>query len=253
MAASVACAPAIVRPAAPLQRGADALLVLPGFGYSRSGARALRALAPVMARDGIDLFVPSYVTRSGLADSRTTLERFIRDKRLDRYQRLHVFAFIAGGWTLNPLADRLPNLATIVYDRSPFQERAPLIAADDLRLLAWIRYGATIFDVARTPYVPLDAPNVKVALMIESTPTTSIKRHGKQALAYGPFEFDCDAFAQRYDDCLYLPLNHDQLYQRFAGVWPDVRTFIRTGQFDRNAPRRPPADPLAWSREQHER
>jgi hypothetical protein len=246
---STACAPAIVRPAAsPARPNADALLVLPGFGYGPAGGRAFRALAAAMAAEGIDLYVPAYVTRSGLADTRAKLERFIRDKRLNQYQRLHVFAYIAGGWTLNPLADRLPNLATVIYDRSPFQERAPRIAADDLRLLAWLRYGRTVFDVARTPYVPFAAPNVNVALMIESAPTSFIKRHEKEALRYGPFEFACDAFGQRYDDCLYLPLNHDQMYEQFADVWPDVLAFIRTGRFDRNAQRTPPADPLAWSR-----
>jgi hypothetical protein len=56
---------------------ADALLVLTGFGYGRAGRKALRA-------------------RSGLVASRTKLERFIREQRLDRYERLHVFAFIAG-------------------------------------------------------------------------------------------------------------------------------------------------------------
>ena len=249
IATSMACAPSIGKPAAsPARPNADALLVLPGFGYSRTGARVFQALAQTMSGEGIDLYVPVYITRSGLADSRAKLERFMRDTRLDRYQRLHVFAFIAGGWTLNPLADRLPNLATVIYDRSPFQERAPRIAADDLRLLAWMRYGMTVFDVARTPYVPLAAANVRVGLMIESTPTSFIRRHEKQARAYGSFDFDCDAFAQRYDDCLYLPLNHDELYERFTDTWPEVLAFIRTGRFDQRAQRTPPADPLAWSR-----
>ena len=50
-----------------------------------------------------------------------------RENHLDRYRRVHVFAFIAGGWTFNPFgeAGTLPNLSTIVYDRSPYQERAP--------------------------------------------------------------------------------------------------------------------------------
>jgi hypothetical protein len=78
-----------------------------------------------MAREGVELYVPTYISRSGLTESRAKLQRFIRDHRLDRYDRLHVFAFIAGAWTLNPLVEArgLPNLATVVYDRSPFQER----------------------------------------------------------------------------------------------------------------------------------
>ena len=142
---------------APSKPGADALLVLPGFGYSRDGEKALRALAPSIAAEGVDLYVPTYISRGGLDDSRANLQRFIREHRLDQYERLHVFAFIAGAWTLNPLAEghTLPNLATVVYDRSPFQERAPRIAAEKLRLLTWMRYGSPVLELARTPYPPL--------------------------------------------------------------------------------------------------
>jgi hypothetical protein len=232
---------------------ADALLVLTGFGYGRAGKRALRSLAPTIAAEGIDVYVPTYVTRSGLAASRATLERFTRENRLDRYERLHVFAFIAGAWTLNPLLDRiaLPNLATVVYDRSPFQERAPRIAAARFRVPAWVLYGSILFDVAKTPYPPLNAPAVKVGLIVESTPTSFIRRYENAARAHGPFQFECAALGQRHDDCLYLPLNHDEIYARFAEVWPELLSFIRTGRFSGAANRTPPAgDPFARRKSQ---
>ena len=240
-----ACAGPLVRPSlSPAPPKRDALLVLPGFGYGRTGGHAFRALTASIAREGIDLYVPVYVTRSGLADSRAKLARFIRDSRLDRYERVHVFAFLAGGWTLNPLVDRdaLPNLASVIYDRSPFQERAPKIAATRLPTLAWLRYGSTVFDVARTPYQALGSPGVKVALMVETVPTGFIKRYADAARLDGPFDFDCGAFGQRYDDCLYLPLSHNDVYARFADVWPEIGTFIRTGRFSDAADRTPPID-----------
>jgi hypothetical protein len=173
LAASAACAGTLrPRPLSP-NPNEDALLVLPGFGYGRAGTHALRALAPVMSREGIDLYVPDYLTRNGLASSRARLERFIKDNNLARYRRLHVFAFIAGAWTINPLIEerKLPNLAGVVYDRSPLQERAPAVAVDRLRLLAWLRYGSTIFDVARTRYQPVALPGVRVGLLVETMPT----------------------------------------------------------------------------------
>jgi len=239
------CAGPIVRPSiSPATPNRDALLVLPGFGYGRAGEKALRSLAASMAREGVDLYVPTYVTRSGLASSRAKLERFIRDNRLDRYERLHVFAFLAGGWTLNPLIERqpLPNLATVIYDRSPFQERAPRIATTRLHFLTWLRYGSTVFDVARTPYRPFESPEVKVALMVETAPTSFIRRYADAAREDGPFAFGCGSFLQRYDDCLYLPLNHNEVYARFAEVWPEVNTFIRRGRFSDAASRMPPVD-----------
>jgi hypothetical protein len=247
-----ACASAVVTPSpSPAKPRSDALLVLAGFGYSRAGEKTLRSLAASMASEGLDLYVPTYVSRAGLIESRAKLQRFIRDHRLDRYDRLHVFAFIAGAWTLNPFVGTqgLPNLATVVYDRSPLQERAPRIAAEKLRFLTWVRYGSPVFDVAKTPYTPLTTPEVKVALMVETTPTSFIERYEKTVRDYGPFRFECDAFMQRYDDCLYLPMNHDELYVRFAEVWPELLAFIRTGRFTSTANRTPPTgDPLAGDR-----
>ena len=246
------CTSAVIgRPASPTAAATDAVLILPGFGYGRAGEHVFQALAPPLARAGMDLFVPAYISRAGLVDSRARLQHFIREHRLDRYERLHVFAFIAGGWTLNPAIEtqRLPNLATVVYDRSPLQERAPRIADEHLHFLTWVRYGSPVFDVAHTPYPPLTAPNVKVGLMVETLPTAFIKGHEQAARSYGPLRFDCDAFTQRRDDCLYLPMNHDELYVRFAEVWPEMLTFIRTGRFTSGANRTPPSgDPLADSR-----
>jgi hypothetical protein len=243
--ATCACANALVRPATlPGRPAAEALLVLPGFGYGRGGEQAFRELSKTIAADGFDLYLPTYVSRGGLDESRTRLRRFIRDQRLDRYERVHVFAFIAGGWTFNPLAERdaPPNLATIVYDRSPYQERAPRIALDDLRFLTWLRYGGVVFDVARTPYEPLTIPGVQVGIVVETKPTRFIRRHANAARRQGPYEFACDRLGQRHDDCVYVALDHHELYRRFAEVWPEVRSFIRTGRFSRSANRLPPVE-----------
>ena len=240
---SVACASAIIAPAvAPSRPPSDALLVLPGFGYSRAGEHAFRSLAPAMAAEGVDLYLPTFVSRSGLDESRERLRRYVRENGLGRYERVHVFAFIAGGWTFNPLAENgfLPNLSTVVYDRSPYQERAPAIAQEKLRFLTWLRYGPVVFDVAGTRYTPLTVPGVRVGLLVETEPTSFIRRFAKAAERQGPYEFECGAFGQHYDDCLYLAMSHDELYLRFAEVWPEVRSLISTGRFTSSANRTPP-------------
>jgi hypothetical protein len=246
-ACSAACAGMVIRPA-PEKPAAEALLVLPGFGYGSRGEKALESLAPSMAAVGMDLFVPNYISRRGLTESRANLQRFIRDNRLDRYERVHVFAFLAGGWTFNPLAEaRTLRLATVVYDRSPFQERAPRIAVERLRFLTWLRYGSPVADVAKTPYPALTVPHARVALMVETKPTSFIKRFSSTADSYGPYRFECESFAQRYDDCLYLPMAHDDVYVRFAEIWPELLAFIRTGRFTSAASRTPPAVDSAGS------
>ena len=237
-----ACAGSVRPVLSPTRAKTDALLILPGLGYNRAAERTFRSLAPVLAAEGIDVYVADYLTRSGLSHSRDRLQHFIGDNRLDRYQRVHVFAFIAGAWTLNPLLDehRLPNLATVIYDRSPLQERAPRIAAEHLHFLAWLRYGSTVFDLARASYPPLPARTVKVGLLVETAPTSFIRRHAQSARAYGPFAFECDALLQRHDDCIYVAVNHNELYSRFRDVLPDVMAFIRNGRFTVAANRQPP-------------
>src|SRR5262245_25020124 len=84
-----ACAGSTVRPVlTPAKPRADALLVLPGFGYGRSGEAVFRTLVPKAAAEGIDLYAPKYMARGGIAEGRTNLQQFIREHRLDRYQRL---------------------------------------------------------------------------------------------------------------------------------------------------------------------
>jgi hypothetical protein len=199
------------------------------------------------AADGIDVYVARYLTRGSLDSSRDTLVRVFRDDHLERYERVHVFSFIAGAWTLNPAIAHgaLPNLATVIYDRSPFQERALVLATRDLRVPAWLRYGSTLFDVARTPYPPLTRPGVLVGLLVETRPTPFVRHRARRAEALGRFDFACAAFDQRYDDCAYVAMNHEQLYGRFSSVWPDVKAFIRTGRFGADAARSAPADAAA--------
>ena len=244
--ASTGCAGTIAPPkTSPAPAAPEALVILPGFGYSASGERAIRALAPAMREAGLDLYVPRYIHRSGLERSREELRHFIRDQRLERYRRVHVFAFLAGAWTFNALAQDatvLPNLASVVYDRSPYQERAPRIAADRIRLLAWLRYGPVLFDLAKAPYPALPRSGIKVGLIVETEPTGFLKRFDKTARSYGPFAFACDGFGQVFDDCMFAAVNHTELYTRFAEIWPELRAFISDGRFTAAAGRTAPKD-----------
>jgi hypothetical protein len=235
-ACTASCAGPALKPAlAPAAPHRDALLILPGLGYGRGDSQAFRSVARSAAGEGIDVYVSDYLTRDGLATSRDKLRNYVRAQRLDRYERLHVFAFIAGAWAFNPMVERdsIPNLATVVYDRSPLQELAPSIAAQKMPVLAWLRYGSTIFDLARTPYPQLAASGVKVAVLVETRPTKFMRKHDREARELGPVVMHCDAIDQRYDACWHVPMSHDELYTRFDEIWPDVRAFIRTGKPDR--------------------
>jgi hypothetical protein len=89
-ACSLACANAIVRPAvAPSKTAADALHVLPGFGYNRAAEHAFQSLAPSMAAECLDLYLPMFISRSGREglDGRRAGERVQRGQAVGDGQR----------------------------------------------------------------------------------------------------------------------------------------------------------------------
>ncbi len=146
-----ACA-GTLRPSVSPKLNDDALLVLTGFGYGRSGERALRSLAPAMASEGVDLYVPDvrHAFRSRRAAGRSSSDSFARTGWIGTSGCTSLPSLrVRGRSILWSNEHKLPNLASVIYDRSPLQERAPRIAADKLRLFAWLRYGSTVFDLAR--------------------------------------------------------------------------------------------------------
>ena len=115
-----------------------------------------------------------------------------------------------------------------------------------MHFLTWLRYGSPVFDVARTA-----VPAARVARRERRTRRGNhadrVRQESREPwhAATAPSAFDCEAFRQRHDDCIYVPLSHDELYAgspRLAGS----AAFIRAGRFTAAATRTPPAgDPLA--------
>jgi hypothetical protein len=239
-----ACAPGAVGPTPGTTRNNDAILILPGFGYSSTGRRAFERFADKMRSEGFDVYVADYVQRDGLEASGAAILDFVKTERLDQYPGLHIFAFIAGAWSLNPLLQKtsLPNLKSLVYDRSPLQERAPRIAAEELTLPARILFGEVIFEIARTPYTAVTPDGARIGLLIETRPTQLLVRYKDVALSYGPISAAPESFRQPFHDLVYLPYDHDSLYARYDELTPLLLSFFRTGYFSANALRVAPAD-----------
>lgn len=206
----------------------------------------MRATAADFKSRGIDLFVADYVDRDGLQASQAALGTFIESHRIREYNELYVFAFIAGAWTLNPYLQThsLPNLKGILYDRSPYQERAPRLAAENLAILTRILYGLPVFDLAQTPYPKMTLDGTKIGLIVESKPTSFVRFFSEKANAIGPYDFSKDAFGQRLDDCIYVQLTHDEMYARFSELVPEIQHFIAKKKFSPGADRTAPTGDL---------
>ncbi|MBX7057591.1 MAG: hypothetical protein K1X75_05955 [Leptospirales bacterium] len=210
----------------------------------------MQRFAEIARPHGYDVYVADYIRRDGLAESREALHTFVREQSLEGYRALHVFAFIAGAWSLNALLQErpLPNLRSLIYDRSPLQERAPAIAAQELSLPARILYGQVLFDLAQTPYpVPPPTGHLRLGLLIEAQASPLLRRYRAEAEAMGPISFAPQSFQQSFADAIYVDMHHDAMYIHFDALASELLHFFDHGVFSPAANRRPPDDPFAGS------
>ena len=186
-----ACAGPMVRPSvAPAAPKREALLVLPGFGYGRAEGKVFRSLAPAVAAEGLDLYVAPFVTRTGLASSRDKLAAIhprqspralragprlrVHRRRVDvqstRRSR-HAAEPRHRGLRSQPVPGaRAPNRRRRRLPRP----RVDPVRLDDLRRRA------------RPPTRRSTASDVKVAIVVESAPTSFIRRYDAEARKIRP-------------------------------------------------------------------
>jgi hypothetical protein len=218
----------------------EALLILPGFGDNRKRRKAQKKF---FAECGYDLYIPNYKNRKSIANTVQNLYDFYHDHGLDQYKKVHVFSYILGSWVLNTYINQYgkENIATIIYDRSPLQERAPRVIKDRIPAIGKMLKGKVLFEMSRMAYPPIPMQGIKIGIIVESKATKLIKIFKKTALSYGPIDWKNLDFKQPNDDLIFTPLNHDQLYTRFDVIGEDILHFIKAGTFT-DAARRMPYD-----------
>ncbi len=219
----------------------NALLILPGFGGGRRARARIRAWAKTQP---FEVHAPRYHRRAGLDATVAALRQYIEDERLAEADRLSVFCYIVGGWTLNLcLRDHpLPNLTHVVYDRSPFQEALARTFVRSFWLVARIRFGRLAREFAAAPYPPLDPEDCRIGLLIENRAT----RLARWLVKERDVPLAPEATGQPHDDAMYVRLDHDEMYTRFEDVAPGIVHFFEHGRFPEGAQREPFAiDP--WS------
>jgi len=154
---------------------------------------------------------------------------------------VHVFSYLLGSWVINKYITAHPenNIATIIYDRSPAQERAPYVLINDMPILIKLASGNIMWDFANTPYQGIEKKNIKIGIIIESKATDLVRRHKATALEKGELKWDVENLKQDCDDYMYTRLNHDEMYSRFDVIGDDIFSFIKTGKFRSTAQRKP--------------
>ncbi|MDX2250237.1 MAG: hypothetical protein SF052_25875 [Bacteroidia bacterium] len=208
----------------------EVILVLPGLGDSRKGRNAQEKFF----RDrGYDVYIPDFLDRHSFAESVKNLARFYDEQGLSEYKKVHVFCYILGAFALNEflLSRDTHNIATIVYDRSPLQERAPYVVAEAIPGLGRLAVGNVVIDFSEVTYSPIVDTTLKIGIIVESKATRLIRIFKKTALQPGPISWDPADLNQSYRDIHFTRLNHDQMYYRFDVVGEEIFHFIQKAEF----------------------
>ena len=218
----------------------EALLILPGFSDSKKNRKKQKAFFEKL---GYDLYIPDYHSRTSFALIVANLEAFYETEGLGDYKKVHVFSYIIGSWAINTFIEQngRKNIKSIIYDRSPLQERAPEIVVKEIPLIGEIRKGKVLADFSKIPYPIMDRDSINIGIIVESKATKLMKFFKKKLSKYGPIRWDAASFQQNFDDLIYTPLNHTQMYTRFDVIGEDIIHFLEYGQF-RETTRRVPYD-----------
>lgn len=217
-----------------------ALLILPGLGSIMHGVKHVR---DYYRDQGYDLYIPDYISRKSVAQCTANVDEFLGKYHLEDYKEVHVLCYIIGAWSFNEWlrTSNLKNLKTVVYDRSPLQERAPYVLAKDIPFLAWIVGGKSIRNMSEIPYPPVQfSDSVKVGLIIETLPTKLIMRHRKSAHSMGDLSWNVADLNQQHTDYVFIPYNHDDLYIEFDGAGKEVLYFFAHGEFSEQGSKEQP-------------
>ena len=214
----------------------EAIVILTGFGSLYHSAK--NQVKNFKAK-GFDLFIPDYIDRQSLDDCSSNLEKFVEKNKLKSYKKVHVFAYIIGGWTLNTYLKThdWKNLASVVYDRSSLQETLPGILSRDNPFFSRVLFGPLIKELAETPYFATEIPSAKIGLLIECKATKVLWKKKKSFDQLPPISFDVTSFNQPNVDFFYTYQSHDDLYTALEYPAPAIIEFFRTGKFSAHLPR----------------
>jgi hypothetical protein len=208
-----------------------ALLIMNGFGGSKA---ACKAQLGFWRDQGMDVFIPEVLLRPSLETSSEAMDAFMATHHLEDYKEVKVICYIAGAYLLHTflVEHELPNLTSIVYDRSPTQERAPRAVIQKAPLLGKLSKGRVLEDLSTAEWPePPAAPSLSKGLMIENRATSLMRFLEDECMAMGPLNFDWRSIDSDADDAFHIALDHDMMYLRWDLLGAAVLHFFETGNF----------------------
>ena len=212
----------------------EALIILPGFGDSKKGRRHQKKY---FKNVGYDLYIPDYIDRRSYAGTINRFTKLYNTYRLEEYKRVHIFSYILGSYVLNEFIDESgkKNIKTIVYNRSPLQERAPRVVVERIPLIGRIFAGKVLNEFSKVGYTPILNDEINIGVIVENKATPLIRTFRKLTMSYGPIDWNNLDLNQSYDDLIYTSLNHDEMYYSFDVIGLDILEFIKSSRFTKDA------------------
>ncbi|MEX2485174.1 MAG: hypothetical protein WED10_11460 [Brumimicrobium sp.] len=216
-----------------------AILLLSGFADSKKNREIQK---DYFQHKGYDLFIPEYRGDETLEQCVANLNNFYNSQGLEKYDQIHIFSYILGSWTINKFIEKhgKKNISSIIYDRSPIQERAPCIASNNILFILWFKGIRFILkDLAETDYPPIEKGDIQIGIIIESKASLLMRTFKKKTLKMGPILWDIKYLNQKNDDYYYTWLEHNQMYTRLDIIGEEIFYFIKNGRFSKDAKREP--------------
>lgn len=218
----------------------DLVVILPGLGDSKEGREEMAQWGDSLP--GYTVVVPDYIARASVQASADNVAAFFEQTDTSAYDEVHIFAYILGTWSLNLFLEEheVPGLKSVVYDRSPIQERAPAVVHRRLRCITRLMYGPLLGNLAGLDYPVYQAPEgVNTGLVVENRATSLMRKFRGTAEDMGPVTWDLEQFQHEADDAFYTWVNHDEMYSSFETIGPELLHFFENGRFTEGAERQP--------------
>ena len=214
-----------------------ALVILNGFGDSKKNRKIQQDF---FQAKGYDLFIPKYIERKSIDLTLSTFSSFYYKNNLDDYKEIKFLCYIIGGYVLNQHIEKNGNgkISTIIYDRSPIQERAPKAAKEKLPFISQILYGKVLADFSEININSLsNKDSLIIGVIIENKATRLMRFFKKTSNSYGNYNYNAEEIEINLDDFLHTYLDHDMMYKRFDVIGQEILHFLEKGRFSENAKR----------------
>ena len=216
-----------------------ALVILNGFGDSKKNRKKQKQF---FENQGYDLYIPEYIKRKSIENSIESFTLFFNKHELDRYKEVKFLCYIIGGYVLNKHIESngRMNISTIIYDRSPIQERAPKTAVKRLPIISRLMYGNVLKDFSKKEKESLSCDDgLYIGVIVENKATKLMRFFQKTANRFGPYNYNASEMEPNLDDYIHTYLDHDLMYTRFDVIGEEIIHFLENGSFTFDAKRTP--------------